>query len=161
MLNRMSYGEEVARIQRLLQTNQGSWAWVMEFVGDMPLHNPNWIPYTEFLMPLLKACVDAGFDEYFRAGQSMSHVIFSTAEKHRLEQYAPSPLRVTIKSDKLEGNQPRWCVARSYGNLWSSAPDRETPIECESAFPVLKQYLEDLWRETRPAEPLPPPFLSR
>lgn len=118
----------------------------------------SWDSWKGFVLPLLRTCIDAGFDQYFRVGQSMDHIIFSTTDEHRLEKYNPSPLRVTIRS---EDKHQRWYVARSYKNIWFFKPDREDPIDSETAFTVLKSYLVDLWRETRPAEPLPEPLASR
>ena len=149
--------ENAMRSRSLLRTKQGSWVALMGWVERMPT-NQDWAPFKAFVLPLLNGGIEAGLDEYFRVGQSMSHIIFSTAEEHNLEKYEPSPLRITIRP---EDNPKRWYVARSYTNLWFSTPEKETSVDSETAFPVLKQYLTDLWRETRPGESLPQPLLSR
>ena len=117
----------------------------------------HWVSWKGFVLPLLRTGIDAGLDQYFRVGQSMTHIIFSTTEEHRLEKYNPSPLRITIRS---EDNGQRWYIARSYKNIWSSKPDEEAPIDSTTAFPVLKSYLVDLWRETHPNKALPEPLAS-
>jgi hypothetical protein len=123
------------------------------WVEQLPEGHPNWISFSAFVSPLLQACVEAGLDRYFRAGQSMSHVIFSTAaEEHRLEKYDPPPPRVTLR---LDAANQQWLIAWSYKNLHFSKADRESPVNSETAFAVLKAYLTDLWRETRPDESLP------
>jgi hypothetical protein len=141
-----------ARNGRLLQTKKGSWVWLMSWVEKLPSHHSGWTAFTAFVLPILKACVDAKLDEHFRVGQSMSHIIFSTTDVHRLEKYNPSPLRVTIR---YEGRLDRWYIAQSYRNILFSEPDHQDPIDSETAFTVLKSYLADLWRETRPGEALP------
>jgi len=135
-------------------TKQESWVWLIGWVEQLPGRHPNWISFSAFVSPLLQACVEAGLDRYFRAGQSMSHIIFSTAEEHRLEKYDPPP-RVTLRFDAA--NQ-QWLIAWSYKNLHFSKADREAPANSETAFAVLKAYLTDLWRETRLDESLPVPL---
>jgi hypothetical protein len=139
----------------MLDTKQESWAWLTQWVEKMPSRNAIWAPWTAFLSPLLQACVNAGLDHYFRVGQSMSHIIFSTTERHRLEQYDPPPPRVSLIHD-LEKQQ--WTLAWSYQNLWFSKPDRQDVVNSDNAFPTLKRYLTDLWRETRPGDAIPEPL---
>jgi hypothetical protein len=135
----------------MLDTKQESWAWVMEWVGEMPGENATWASWTAFILPLLQACKSAGLDRYFRVGQSMSHIIFSTTERHRLEQYDPPP-RVSLMRDP---EKQLWTIAWSYQNLWFSKPDRQDVVNSDNALRILKMYLADLWRETRPGEVTP------
>jgi hypothetical protein len=141
---------------RFLSTKPGSWIALIRLIeGDFP--DEHWAAWKAFVLPLLQACIDNGLDQYFRVGQSMSHIIFSTTEDHRLERYNPDPVRITIRS---EGKGQNWYVARSSKNIWFCDPDKEISIDSTTAFPVLKSYLADLWRETRPSEPLPEPLVS-
>jgi hypothetical protein len=137
----------------MLDTKQESWAWLVQWVEDMPSHHAILAPWTAFILPLLQACRDEGLDRYFRVGQSMSHIIFSTAEKHCLEQYDPPPPRVTLI---YEPEKRQWSIAWGYQNLWFSKPDRQHLVNSDNAFPTLKKYLADLWRETRLDEAVPP-----
>ena len=103
--------------------------------------------------------MDAGLDKYFRVGQSMTHIVFSTAEQHGLEQYNPPPPRITLLHERPSDE---WFIAWSHLNLIvrPEAAERKTKINAENAVPVLKSYLTDLWRETRPDDALPPPLAT-
>ena len=145
----------IAWVTQMLETKQESWAWLTGWVEHLPRQHANWTSLTAFGLPLLQACMEAGLDQYFRAGQSMAHIIFSTAEEHNLEKYDPPPPRITVRFDPV---RQLWLIAWSYRNLHFSEPDRESPVDSETAFPVLKSYLADLWRGTRPDENLPLPL---
>lgn len=137
-----------------VKTKQESWAWITEWVESLPSQNTNWAPFTAFVVPVLRACVRAGLNDYFRAGQSMSHIIFSTAEEHGLEKYSPPPPRVTLLHDRKKN---QWFIAWSRWNLLvkPEAMERQECVTSETVLPTLKSYLSDLWRETRQGEPLP------
>ena len=40
-------------------------------------------------------------------------------------------------------------------NLFFGAPERKELVNHGNAFPVLKSFLAELWRQTRPGEALP------
>jgi hypothetical protein len=141
---------------RLVATKPGSWIALIKQVEESR-RDAGRASWKGFVLPLLQTCIDAGLDQYFRVGQSMDHIIFSTTDEHRLERYDPSPLRITIRS---ENKYQLWYIARSYKNIWFSKPDHEAPIDSTTAFPALKSCLTDLWRETRPNEALPEPLAS-
>jgi hypothetical protein len=137
-----------------------SWNWLAQWVKEMPSNHASWEPWTAFILPLLRTCQDAGLNRYFRVGQSMSHIIFSTAERHGLEQYNPPPPRITLLH---ESSRDEWFIAWSLLNLMvrPEAAERKTKVNAEDAFPVLKSYLTDLWRETRSSEAIPAPLLTK
>jgi len=133
-------------------TNQQSWRSVLDFVATFP--EPLWSDWKMFMGSLLRTCIDAGLDQHFRAGQSVSQIIISTAKEHGLEQYDPPPPRITLGWNKSEGDV-QYFVAYSHSNLWFGAPESVTPVSNESAFSVLRSYMTQLWHETRASEALP------
>jgi hypothetical protein len=82
------------------ETKHESWLWLIGWVESMP--DEIWASWKAFVLPLLRACVEAGLDKHFRAGQSMTDIILSTAEQHGLERYDPPPPRVTRSEGKLQ-----------------------------------------------------------
>jgi len=138
----------------LMEKNQASWSDMLAFVDEFP-ENETWKEWKKFMRTLLLAGVEQRLDMYFRAGQSMQHVIFSTCERHGLENYDPQPSRVTLGRDG-EG----YFVAYSRSNIWFSTPDRRDVITSHNGFAVLRSYLLALWRETRPTDPVPSVFPS-
>lgn len=78
----------IARV--LAEANHASWVEVLAFVRRFP-NDVVWNEWKRDMLALLEAAVADGLDPYFRAGQSMQHVIFSIAEKHGLEYLEPHP----------------------------------------------------------------------
>src|SRR5215472_14074350 len=142
----------------MLDSKEESWVYTIRFVEEMPSHNPVWTHWARFLLPLLQDCVRLGLDRYFRAGQSISDIIISASEKHGLERYHPPPPRVTIRFDR---EKAQWFIAWSHHLLFSMLPERQMPVEAETAFEVLRSNLVDLWKETHPGELLPEPLAKR
>jgi hypothetical protein len=134
----------------VVENNKASWLDVLQFVDEFP-ENETWAAWKAFVRPVIEACIEAGLHQYFRAGQSMQHIIFSTSERHGLEEIIPSPPRVTFGRRASE----RMFVAWSHSNLWFHDPEREDAVTSENAVSVLRRYLADLWRETRPADSVP------
>lgn len=137
-----------------MKTKRESWTWLAEWVESLPKRNADWEPFTEFVMSVLHACMSAGLNEYFRVGQSMSHIIFSTAEEHGLEKYSPPPPRVTLLHDR---KTDEWFIAWSHLNLLvrPEAMERQDCVTRETVLPTLKSYLATLWQETQQGKPLP------
>jgi hypothetical protein len=136
-----------------MKTMQESWAWLAEWVEGLPSQNANWTPFSAFVLPLLRACMRAGIDRHFRAGQSMTHIIISTSEMHGLEKFVPSPPRVTLRYVK---EKEQWFIAWSHWNLLTGPePEREDYVTFENVLHILKMYLADLWLETQEGKHFP------
>lgn len=136
--------------ENLIRENKKSWDNMISFVDGFPT-NDAWHAWKIFVGSMLRHGIDTGLDRYFRAGQSMQHIIFSTAEHHGLEDIDPSPPRVTIAFDE----RMRIYLAWSRFNLWFNKPDRQTYLTGDSANSILRIYLSSLWDETRPSEKNP------
>nr|CAP48034.1 putative integron gene cassette protein [uncultured bacterium] len=134
----------------LIQENKRSWADMIDFVESFPTDD-TWHAWKTFVRSVLRQGIDSGLDQYFRAGQSMQHIIFSTAAHHGLEDMDPAPPRVTIAFDK----QMHIYLAWSRSNLWFNEPNRKVSLTCSNAHGMLRIYLSSLWDETRPSEPNP------
>jgi hypothetical protein len=96
---------------------QESWISFEGFVAEFP-DDGRWTAWKAFVLALLQMCVDAGLDRYFRAGQSMHDIIFSTAEEHGLEKHDPAPPRVT---QTFNHENQQWSIAWSYRISYSQS----------------------------------------
>src|SRR5215472_16958456 len=130
--------------------NRASWADVLSFIEEFP-KNETWVDWKKFMGALVREGIEEGLDQYFRAGQSMQHIIFSTCERHGLEHFDPPPPRVTV--GRIESD---YFVAWSHRNIWFFEAERRDIVTGENAVSTLRSYLVALWRETRPEEPFPP-----
>jgi hypothetical protein len=81
----------------LKAANRASWNDMLDFVDSFP--DDKWKDWKAVVRPVLQASIQSGMCEYFRAGQSVHHLIFSTAENHGLEDIQPTPPRVTFGLD--------------------------------------------------------------
>jgi hypothetical protein len=125
--------------------NRATWTEVREWINEYP-DREYWNRWRAIIEPLVDRAVASQFDTLFRAGQSMSDLIFSTIDHHGL-RHEP---RVTVNVT------PEWNLRISYSthNLWFMSPQQFEVAEPHLAFPVLTRYLQHLWEETIP-EPIP------
>ena len=133
----------------LAQANRKSWETLRNWLWERSQQTGlEW--WWRTTLQVVDAARAEGWDEHFRAGQSMQHLIFSTAAEHGLELLPVQPPRVTLAFD-----QGRMFVAWSRSNLWFSEAERRTFVTEKDALAVLKQYLSDLWTETQGNEEMP------
>lgn len=125
--------------------NRATWQQVLGFVAEFP-ENEYWDRWKAIVSPILKRAIESEFDSLFRAGTSMSHLIFSTMDHHGL-RYEP---RVTLDVRK------DWKIRISFtrNNVWFSEPTQFAVLDESSVFPTFVRYLRHLWEETVP-EPIP------
>jgi len=85
----------------------------------------------------------------------MHDIIFSTADDV-LEKTTPPPPRITIHWNP----QFQLMISWSHTNPTLYGAERQHAVTGD-AFPILKPYLIDLWRDTRPTEASPPGLLEQ
>ena len=134
----------------VVENNKASWIYVSQWIESLP-DSDTWLPWKVFVGAVIQSGISAGLNEYFRVGTSVGQIIFSTCEKNGLENFTPAPPRVTLGQD----SNREMFIAWSHSNIWFNEPERKDFVTAKTAFSVLRTYLADLWRETRPAEPLP------
>lgn len=130
--------------------NVESWKQLLNFVEDFP-DDDQWHSWKINVKRILSALKADGLSKCFRLGQSMHHIIFSTADRHGLELIDPLPLRVTLAVDE----QDRLYVALSDRNLWFFEPTRKTVLDHDGEAETIKRYLAYLWFCTRPNDAMP------
>ena len=89
-----------------------------------------------------------GLAPLFRIGQSMHHIIFSTADHHRLSSEPRVTLEFFPKEEIIR-------VSYSSANLHFSDPVSEERVASSVAVPSVIRYLRRLWCETKPEIPIP------
>src|SRR5581483_9136323 len=102
---------------------------------------------------VVTALEEQGLVAYFRIGQSMHQIIFSTLDHHRLQ----SEPRVTLEFNQEDQNAR---VAYSSAHLHFSEPISEQRVPRDAALPTTLGYLLRLWMETKPATPIPAALAS-
>jgi len=123
--------------------NIGSWQELRDFVERRP--DRHW---KRMVLEVLSGLERCGVEPFFRAGQSVSLVIFSTLDHHGLG-VEPRVTLVFKPQDALVR------VAFGTENLVFEAPQSETTVPLNQAVPVIVQSLRRLWIETQPSRPLP------
>jgi len=130
------------------RTNEESWQRTREFVAYLGGH-PAWPAWVRVAESILDALERDGLDRALRIGTSMHDIIFSTLDHHDLRDEPRTTLRID-----LDGAHVRISHARV--NVEFAEPDEEVRVPSAQAIPIIRQYLEKLWRETKPDEALPP-----
>jgi hypothetical protein len=125
--------------------NIAAWDFVVADIEQYP-DNEYWTPWKILVRRFLQAGTAAGLNRYFRAGQSMHHIVFSTLDHHGLRDEP----RVTIEF------HPPSDLRIAYGttNLWFCKPELEYTLPFDDGFATFRRFLHQLWTATVP-EPIP------
>ena len=126
-------------------SNIESWADIGEFIEDFP--DSSGLEWKRLARRFVQYGLDRNFNRHFRAGQSMSTLVFSTLDRHGLRD--EPRITVTLRPpDELK------LV------YWPATPatkgDRrlEYDLHWDEAMPTFQRFLNHLW-ETTMSAPLP------
>lgn len=126
-------------------SNIASWEAIASFIEEFP-DDSYWTQWKPVARRFIGAGIASGLNRYFRAGQSMHHILFSTLDHHGLRDEP----RVTIEV------HPPLELRIAYGdtNLWFRTPEVEYSLPFDDAFATFRRFLHQLWTATVP-EPIP------
>jgi hypothetical protein len=108
----------------------------------------DWIEWKRIAHDLVESLASDGLDASFRIGQSMSHIIFSTIDHHRLEREP----RITIE---IKGATKEVRIAYCDANIWFNGSIEEKIVSESEALLEMKIALRKLWNATKPTDELP------
>ena len=136
--------------REVMDNNCRSWSELLVGMQRMRDGEPlrDWKP--SFMRRVIHFGIEAGWNKYFRIGQALDQIIFSTCEQHGLERYSPPPARVTVAKHRGE-----YSIAYSHEDVRDAQAERRDVVTYATVLPVLRSYLIELWQETRPGEPGP------
>ncbi len=130
--------------EELAQKNLESWGWVTEFYEDfISLPNGKYVGPLQRLVKLLAKSEQAKF---FRAGQSLWHLMISTAEKHGLSEDDPF-VYVTLDFELMD-DKPAYKNMKVGFNRGRNEIESQTCSE-EEIMTTIEPFLQRLWNETR------------
>ena len=127
--------------------NLESWQDIRRFIAEFP-DDDYWSKWKPMVRGVVSDLEARGLSQFFRIGQSMHHIIFSTVNHHRLS----SEPRVTMEFLPKEQIVR---VAYSCANLWFNEPVSEDRVAPPLAVSIMLRYLRRLWSETKPETPMP------
>lgn len=131
----------------LPKDNPESWQRIHKFVEKYP-DDALSAKWKQMARVILSRLDERGLVPLFRIGQSMSHVILSTADRHELT-FEP---RITLE---FHPSEDLIRIAYGHTNLWFSEPLTEERVAVSAALPRLLHYLRRLWSETKLNTPIP------
>jgi hypothetical protein len=119
--------------------NIASWKDIEVFIEQFP-QDAHWTPWKALARRFVCEGVKLGLNRYFRAGQSMHHLVFSTLDHHGLR----GEPRVTVEF------HPENDLRIAYGttNLFFSSPQVEHLLPFEPGFATFRRFLNQLWAAT-------------
>jgi hypothetical protein len=127
--------------------NLESWKDIQQFIAEFP-DNDNWSKWKRMARDVIVALEARGLAPLFRIGQSMHHIILSTADRHRLSSEPRVTLEFLPKEELVR-------LTYSRANLNFSEPLSEERVSISDAVPSTLDYLRRLWGETKPTTPIP------
>jgi hypothetical protein len=136
------------------ETNEASWAYMVEFMSRF-VRVEALVGWGRNALAILARGQALGLDQFFRAGQSMQHPIFSTAPRHGLDDEPRVTVAWPEKDTESAATGAVIEVSLGRANRWFSAPDRAAVVAAADGWTAVAQYLGLLWRATRGDASLP------
>ena len=127
--------------------NPESWQQIYQFIDRFP-DDAYWSVWEPMVRKVVVELEKHGLSEFFRIGQGMHQIIFSTLDQHVLE----SEPRVTLEFSPKEQTMR---VAYSYALLYFHEPLSEETVSIDLATQSTINYLRRLWIETKPEIQIP------
>jgi hypothetical protein len=127
-------------------TNIESWQYVLENVAQYP-DNATWTDWKSIARDFLSQGIDAHFDEYFRAGQSMHWILFSTLDHFGLRGEPHVTIYIRSRDD----------IEVSYDTTHRSVggpAELSYRLPFDEAFATFHRFLLQLWMATN-SDPIP------
>lgn len=132
--------------------NPTSWRDVLQFLEEFP-DDQTWSTYKKDMRVIIERGIAAKLDDFFRAGTSMHHILFSTLPHHGLR--GENFVTLTRKKDG------HFVVSYSQRHIEFYPPiSQEAATTPEQAFALLRGFLLRLWKDTKPNEQAPIVLLS-
>jgi hypothetical protein len=131
----------------LPKDNPESWQQIHEFIASYP-DNAVWQDWKQIAREIISALESLELVSKFRIGQSMSHIIFSTLNNHRVFGEPHVTLSIHAKQKTVR-------VAYSRTNLHFNSSISEDTYPVATAIPGILNYLRRLWNETKPESLIP------
>lgn len=120
------------------QSNLESWSTLRMFVESLPATD-QLTPWKNVARRFLVSSVDVGLNRYFRAGQSMFDLVFSTLDHHGLVD-EPRVIVVFLPPDRV-----RLAFFRE-----RISAEAEYTLDFDAALPTFRRFLNQLWASTMP-----------
>ncbi len=128
--------------------NLESWQKIHQFIDTFSAYGDQWLDWQNMVRTVVSNLENLGLGEFFRVGQGMHQIIFSTLDHHML---ASEP-RVTLE---FSLNEQTVRIAYGNANLYFHESLSEEAVPIDFATQTTINYLRRLWIETKPETPIP------
>ena len=125
--------------------NSLSWKAIEADIAQYP--DEQWKAWKAMAREFLSECFGLGLDRYFRAGQSMHQLVFSTLDRHGLRNEP----RITVV---FHPARHELRVAYGCSNLDFSPAELDYTLPFVDGFATFRRFLKQLWTGTA-SDPLP------
>jgi hypothetical protein len=127
--------------------NPESWCRIHTFIAEYP-NDAIWTPWKSMAEHIVATLEARKISSHVRVGQSMHHIVFSTADHHRLTNEPRVTIELLPRDDSVR-------VAYSTSNIYFAPPAQEERVGLSDAEVTIVRYLRRLWTDTRPLDAIP------